>query len=113
MTVSLAQALPRRASTRGQGVASPADAGAGGAGRPHEGRSRIPAWLIGSLAWGGSGERSDVDIVLGGASREEAATLELELATPLRLPVDVLCLEELPASFRARVEQEGVRLDGR
>ena len=70
------------------------------------------AWLIGSLAWGGFGPRSDVDIVLHGATPEQACRLEVHLTRELRLSVDVLRLEDLPASFRERVVQQGVRLNG-
>ena len=38
------------------------------------------AWLIGSLAWGGFGERSDVDVVVRGLDWNEAMTLELALS---------------------------------
>jgi predicted nucleotidyltransferase len=69
--------------------------------------------LIGSLAWGGFGELSDVDVVLKGARAEQASRLEVLLTRILRLPVEVLRLEELPQSFRARVVQEGTRLHGR
>ena len=71
------------------------------------------AWLIGSLAWGGFGERSDIDVVLQGASPEQACRLEVDLTRALRLPVDMLRFEELPDSFRERVVQQGIRLDGR
>ena len=69
------------------------------------------AYLIGSLAWGGFGERSDVDLVVAGLSGGEVAHLERALATAVGVEVDLLRLEDIPASFRARVESEGVRLD--
>jgi predicted nucleotidyltransferase len=72
----------------------------------------VSAWLIGSLAWGGFGPRSDVDLVLGGATPAQACRLEVRLTQALKLVVDVLRLEELPASFRERVEQQGVPLHG-
>lgn len=73
----------------------------------------IDAWLIGSLAWGGFGERSDIDVVLRGATPEQACRLEVLLTHDLRLPVDMLRLEELPDSFRERVVNQGVLLHGR
>jgi len=75
--------------------------------------SGTEAWLIGSLAWGGFGERSDIDVVLRGATPEQACRLEVGLTRALRLPVDMLRFEELPDSFRKRVVQQGVRLDGK
>lgn len=74
-------------------------------------RPDVRAWLIGSLAWGGFGERSDVDVVLEGATDEEATGLDLALALELRIPADVLRIEELDESFAARVRREGARID--
>jgi predicted nucleotidyltransferase len=76
---------------------------------PHRGSS---SWLIGSLAWGGFGERSDVDVVVRGATPASACRLEVELTQAIRLPVDVLRLEDLPPSFQERVERDGLRLHG-
>ena len=73
----------------------------------------VEAWLIGSLAWGGFGERSDVDVVLRGAPQGHASRLELALTRLVGVPVEVLRLEELPASFRERVEREGIVLHGK
>jgi len=72
----------------------------------------VRAWLIGSLAWGGFGVRSDVDLVVRGAAPAAATALEVELICELKLEVDVLRMEDLPGGFRERVEREGVRLDG-
>jgi predicted nucleotidyltransferase len=69
------------------------------------------AWLIGSLAWGGFGVRSDVDVVVEGLAPRESTELELALVRRLGLPVDLLRFEELPESFRARVQREGVVVD--
>lgn len=71
----------------------------------------LRGWLIGSLAWGGFGERSDVDLVLEAATSERAIALELELARTLRVPADVLAIEELPSDFAARVRREGIPID--
>jgi predicted nucleotidyltransferase len=69
------------------------------------------AWLIGSLAWGGFGVRSDVDVVVEGLTPREAMELELALVRRLGLPVDLLRFEELPEPFRARIQREGVMVD--
>ncbi len=79
-------------------------------------RAHLPpttkAWLIGSLAWGGFGERSDVDLVLHGADSGFACRLELLLTRELDVPVDVLRAEDLPATFRQRVERDGIPCHG-
>jgi predicted nucleotidyltransferase len=72
----------------------------------------VEARLIGSLAWGGFGEHSDIDLVLRGADSSLASRLELQLTRELEVPVEVLRIEELPASFRERVEREGVDCHG-
>lgn len=68
------------------------------------------AWLIGSLAWGNFGARSDVDLVVGGLAGEQLTTIWLELSAALDCDLDLLRIEDLPASFRARVERDGVQL---
>lgn len=70
------------------------------------------AWLIGSLAWGGFGDHSDVDLVLGDVDSSFASQLELLLTRELDVPVEVLRLEDLPATFRDRIEREGLRCHG-
>ena len=69
------------------------------------------AWLIGSLAWGGFGRRSDIDVVVRGAAPGRAGELWAALTDALGVPIDVLRLESLPEAFRRRVLAEGVRLD--
>ncbi|MGH7438341.1 MAG: nucleotidyltransferase family protein [Polyangiaceae bacterium] len=73
------------------------------------------AWLIGSLAWGGFGVRSDVDIVVSGAPASEAGRIWTycveELGSDAGDQVDLLRLEELPEAFRARVLARGQRID--
>jgi predicted nucleotidyltransferase len=71
------------------------------------------AWLIGSLAWGGFGEHSDVDVVVRNTSAVEATRLELALTRVVGVPVDLLRFEDLPAAFGARVEHEGIPLHDR
>lgn len=68
------------------------------------------AWLIGSLAWGGFAERSDVDLVLDGVASDRASEIELGLVRGLQVPVDVLQLQDLGEAFRRRVLDEGVPL---
>ena len=70
------------------------------------------AWLIGSLAWGGFGERSDVDVVVEGLAREAVAEVQARRAEALATPVDLLRLEDLPERFGQRVLSEGVLLHG-
>lgn len=72
----------------------------------------VTAWLIGSLAWGGFGERSDVDVVVSGLKGDEATRLELLLVGAAGVPVDLLHLETLPESFRSRVLAEGTVVHG-
>jgi predicted nucleotidyltransferase len=68
------------------------------------------AWVVGSAAWGGFGERSDLDVVVEGLAPEAAAAAADTLAGVAGLPVDLLRLEELPETFRERVRRDGVRL---
>jgi predicted nucleotidyltransferase len=69
-------------------------------------------WLIGSLAWGGFGAHSDIDLVVQDVPAHLATRLEVDLLRAVALPVDVMRFEDLSASFRARVVQEGVVLHG-
>ncbi|MEO7096521.1 MAG: nucleotidyltransferase domain-containing protein [Polyangiales bacterium] len=69
------------------------------------------AWLIGSLAWGGFGERSDADVVLAGADDGQPGALAARLSGCADVTIDLSFLEQLPDSFRRRVLAEGVRLD--
>ncbi len=75
--------------------------------------SHAKAWLIGSLAWGGFGERSDVDVVVRGLTPQAATRLDLALLRALEWTVEVLRFEELPDSFRERILREGIALHGR
>ncbi len=68
------------------------------------------AWTIGSVAWGDFGVRSDIDIVLEGASPSALIeTAELLGQRTGRL-VDVLALEALSEEFQRRVRTEGLRV---
>ena len=73
------------------------------------------AWLIGSLAWGGFGVRSDVDIVIRGATASAAGRLWTlcvdQLGPDADARVDLLRIEELPAAFRERILAQGLRID--
>lgn len=66
------------------------------------------AWLIGSLAWGGFGERSDIDLVVERLGVDAATLLAEQLADATGRAVDVLVLDSLPASFRQRILDEGI-----
>jgi predicted nucleotidyltransferase len=73
------------------------------------------SWLVGSLAWGGFGARSDVDLVVRGAALEAMGAVASRAAEQLGPDaegrIDVLRLEDLPPSFRDRVLTSGLRLD--
>lgn len=70
------------------------------------------AWLIGSLAWGGFGPSSDVDVVVRGVNSKDACRIEMELTAALDTEVEVLRFEELPLPFQRRIEAEGEVLHG-
>jgi predicted nucleotidyltransferase len=70
------------------------------------------AWLIGSLAWGGFGVRSDIDLVLSGVDGPRASEIETVLCEATGVAVDLLTFESLPWSFRERIEREGMALHG-
>jgi predicted nucleotidyltransferase len=69
------------------------------------------AWLIGSLAWGGFGNGSDVDVVVRGSDPARIGALWGHLSDALDIDVDVLRLEDMPDAFRDRVLASGRRLD--
>ncbi|MBK6846149.1 MAG: hypothetical protein IPG96_00905 [Proteobacteria bacterium] len=73
-------------------------------------QSRV--WLIGSLAWGGFGEHSDVDLVVENLPSELMLALERAIVAAADARVDLLELGALPEGFRQRVETEGVLLCG-
>lgn len=79
-------------------------------------RTQLPkgtmAWLIGSLAWGGFGAHSDVDLVLRGADAAFASRLEVALTRDLQVPVEVMRAEDLPGPFQERIEREGIMCHG-
>lgn len=70
------------------------------------------AWLIGSAVWGGAHARSDVDIVVEGASAQVTGALWDRLSEACGLDVDLLRYEELEPRFRDRVTAEGVEVYG-
>ncbi len=70
------------------------------------------AWLIGSLAWGDFGTRSDVDLVFDGVDPARLVDIETARVRRLDVPVDVLSLSDLPESFQGRVHREGIAIDG-
>jgi len=79
-------------------------------------RSQLPsgarAWLVGSLAWGGFGERSDVDLVLAGVDGERATAIEIAVSRAAQAEVDLLVFQALPRSYQDRIEREGVPIHG-
>ena len=68
------------------------------------------AWLIGSLAWGNFGVRSDVDLVFQGLRVDQLGAIAARVASRVNAPVDVLRIEEIPEAFRRRILAEGVEL---
>lgn len=64
-------------------------------------------WVIGSVAHGGFGERSDADVVVSGVAPGSTDAVRERFAAACPVPVDVLELELLPESFRARVLASG------
>jgi predicted nucleotidyltransferase len=79
-------------------------------------RGQLPtearAWLVGSLAWGGFGERSDVDLVLDGVSGALATTIEIAVTKATGVEVDLLPFRGLSPSFQSRVQEEGLAIHG-
>jgi len=79
-------------------------------------RGHLPAeahaWLVGSLAWGDFGERSDVDLVLDGVSGPLATAIEIAVTKATGVEVDLLPFRGLSPSFQRRVQQEGLAIHG-
>lgn len=73
--------------------------------------SKARIWLIGSLADGSFGERSDIDIVIDTVDDAQANRLFDQLERELALPIDLLLWRELDTTFQARVLRDGERLD--
>ncbi len=70
-------------------------------------------WLFGSHAWGRPDHRSDLDLAVEGLAPErfiEALAALMQVAPP---SVDLLRLEEAPATLRARVLAHGELLQER
>lgn len=74
-------------------------------------RPFMRAWLIGTLAWGGFGERSDVDVVVEGLDERDFIPLWDHLTVRLETRVDLMRLEDLEAGFVRRIFDEGEVLD--
>jgi predicted nucleotidyltransferase len=79
-------------------------------------RGQLPAgaraWLVGSLAWGSFGERSDVDLVLDGVSGPFGTAIEIAVTRATGVEVDLLPFRGLSPSFQSRVLQEGLAIHG-
>lgn len=69
-------------------------------------------WLIGSLAWGGFGLHSDVDVVWTGLSSAQLLDVERALRGAAGVAVDLLEFDTLPVSFQERVVAEGIEVRG-
>lgn len=69
-------------------------------------------WLIGSLAWGGFSDRSDVDVVVKALSFNDRYAFERALISAAQRKIDLLDFETLSPSFRERVELEGILISG-
>lgn len=69
-------------------------------------------WIIGSLASGAFGVRSDVDLVVDDMTPDDACTLWDRLEQRLGVPVDLMRLEDLSPEFRSRVLAEGIPVRG-
>lgn len=112
--VALTQALIERARERREDWQRRADALRGevahAVARLREEGAVRQCWLIGSLAWGGYGPDSDVDLVIEGLRRERWAAVWRSLSTELGTRLDLLRLEDLPAAFAERVRHEGIEL---
>lgn len=68
------------------------------------------AWLIGSLAWGGFGVRSDIDVVVEGAGTDALNAIADAIGSATGRTIDVLAFETLPPSFRERVLSDGIHV---
>ena len=73
-------------------------------------KSPAEVWLIGSLAWGEFGARSDVDLVATKLDKKVALEVEQSIARELDVEVDLLRLEDLPESFQERVRTYGIKV---
>ena len=74
-------------------------------------RGQLPAgaraWLVGSLAWGGSGEPSDLDLVLDGVS---PTAIGIAVTRGTGIDVDLLPFRGLSPSLQSRVQKEGLAI---
>lgn len=77
-------------------------------------RAHLPAsgrvWLIGSLAWGAFGIRSDIDLVISGWTEDDETVLEWALIQTTDRAIDLLRLEDLPSPFQTRIIREGLAI---
>jgi predicted nucleotidyltransferase len=66
------------------------------------------AWVIGSVAWGGFGAHSDIDVVVDAAPGDALVQrIEEAIGARTKRNVDVLFLRALPEAFRRCVLAEG------
>lgn len=77
-------------------------------------RGRLPfgrVWLFGSLAWGGFGVRSDLDLAVEGLAEDAVIALSSELTRRLGVAVDLHRTEAIAAGLRDRIYSAGEPLD--
>jgi predicted nucleotidyltransferase len=67
-------------------------------------------WLFGSLAWGDPHLDSDIDLAVRGLPESRYFTCLGRLLTDASVPVDLVRLEDIDPSFRARILDHGVPL---
>ena len=67
-------------------------------------------WLFGSLAWGEAHSGSDVDLLVEGLASAEWSAATACAEEICGVPVDLVRVEEAPASLAERVRTEGILL---
>lgn len=70
-------------------------------------------WLFGSLAWGTADGASDIDLAVEGLRSEDYFSALADLLERAPGRVDLVTLEDAPASLAARIRAEGSLLHGR
>lgn len=69
-------------------------------------------WLLGSVAWGGFHERSDIDVAVEGVGERDYWSLIGIIERAVDVPVQVIRVEEIDSGFRTRIVNEGLELYG-
>jgi predicted nucleotidyltransferase len=68
-------------------------------------------WVFGSLVWDGFASNSDVDLALDGVAGARLIDIERAAARAAGVPVDLVDLADLPASFRQRIVRDGLLIE--